>query len=133
MMSDHPTIIFFDGVCNLCNKTVDFFITKDQARKFRYAPLQGRSASEYIGKTATRDLNSVVLYYEGKSYYKSKAIFKALWILGLPYSLLAIFSMIPTPISDYFYDLIAKNRYRLFGKENTCRIPTPEEKSLFLD
>ena len=132
-MSNETAIIFFDGVCNLCNTTIDFFIKRDNKKKFRYGPLQGTSSANYVGKAATEDLNSVVLYYNGKCYFKSKAILKALTILGPPYSFLAIFSILPKGLSDYFYDLIAQNRYRLFGQKNTCRIPTKEEKSLFLD
>ena len=132
-MSSESAIIFFDGVCNLCNSTVDFFITNDKKRKFRYAPLQGTSAPKYIGNKACEDLNSVVLYYNGKCYFKSQAILRALIILGFPFSLMAIFIIVPTIISNCFYDFVAKNRYKFFGQKNTCRIATPEEKELFLD
>lgn len=126
-------ILFFDGVCNLCNGTIDFFIKKDHKRKFKYAPLQGKTAPNLIGDKATKDLNSVVLYCNGQTYYKSQAILTALKILGFPYSMLFIFILIPTSLSNLIYDYIAKNRYRFFGKKTTCRLPSLEEKELFLD
>ena len=129
----HEIILFFDGVCNLCNGTIDFFIKKDHKRKFKYATLQWKIAPELIGDKATKDLNSVVLYFNGQTYYKSQAILTALKILGFPYSILFIFILIPTSLSNLIYDYIANNRYRFFGKKSTCRLPSLEEKELFLD
>lgn len=126
-------IIFFDGVCNLCNSTVDFLIQRDKNKILRYASLQGTSASKLLTKAYTEDLNTVVFYQEGKIYTKSEAIIRALIALGPPYSLTSIFLIFPDLILNFFYTLIAKNRYRLFGKKDTCRLPTPSERELFLD
>jgi predicted DCC family thiol-disulfide oxidoreductase YuxK len=126
-------IIFFDGVCNLCNKAVDFFIKRDIGGYIHYAPLQGTTAKEVLDSKVTDDLNTVVFYQEGKVYYKSEAILRALVLLGPKYALTSLFLIVPEFIRDFFYDLIAKNRYKIFGKKETCRLPLPHEKKLFLD
>lgn len=131
-MKNNPVLIF-DGVCNLCNNAVDFFISRDKEKIFRYAPLQGEFAKANLDSTRLKNLDSVVLLYEGKLYIKSQAILKALIILGWPYRLCGIFKLVPICISDKVYDLIASNRYKFFGKKDSCRLPTVEEKSLFLD
>jgi len=130
---ENNPILYFDGVCNLCNSTIDFFISKDSKKKFRYAPLQSNSAKKNLGNRYTQDLDTVVLSYKGRIYTKSQAILASLVILGLPYSLMGIFFIIPKFLSDLIYKFIAVNRYRFFGQKETCRLATPEEKELFLD
>lgn len=132
-MKSKKPILFFDGVCGLCNQTIDFFILKDKSKTFRYSPLQGKTAKEFLGEEYTQDLNTVVLYLDGHIYIKSKAIFKSLTFLGFPYSMLKVLLIIPSFILDFFYNIVAKFRYRIFGKSETCRFPTKEERDLFLD
>ena len=129
----NEVILFFDGVCGLCNNTIDFFIKKDKEQKFKYSPLQGQAADKLLGKEYTQDLNTVVLYIDGKTYTKSTAIFKSLALLGFPYDLLTIFLILPKPLLNFFYNRVADIRYKVFGKKDHCRIPTKEERSLFLD
>lgn len=131
--STNGPILYFDGVCNLCNSTIDFFISQDSREIFRYAPLQSKSALKNLEKKYTNDLDTVVLFYNGKLYSKSQAILKALVILGAPYSISIILQVIPRFISDSIYSIIAKNRYKLFGQKKTCRLPTAREKKLFLN
>ena len=126
-------ILFFDGVCNLCNSTVDFLIERDSNQVIKYSSLQGKTASELLTGKYTQDLNTVVLYQDGKIYTKSEAVIRALIHLGPKYALSSIFLVIPGFIRDFFYNLIAKNRYRIWGKKDTCRLPTQSERKLFLD
>lgn len=130
---NYKTILFFDGVCNLCNGAVDFFVSIDKHQKLRYAPLQGKVASQSLDEKRVKELDTVVLLHNDKVYIKSRAIIQSLIILGFPYSTALIFKIIPPFISDLIYDFIARNRYKMFGKKDTCRLPTSKEKSLFLD
>lgn len=123
------SIIFFDGYCHLCNGFVNFVIQKDQEALFFFAPLQGDTAK----KSNIRDHDSVILLTrENQQFFKSDA---ALFILIqiLPFgACLAPLKWIPRFIRDGIYDVIAANRYRWFGKSETCRLPTPAEKTRFL-
>jgi predicted DCC family thiol-disulfide oxidoreductase YuxK len=132
LMEKYP-ILFFDGVCNLCNGTVDFIISHDKKSLIRFAPLQGTKAKEVLGPILTSDLKTVVLFYEDKIYVKSNAILKTLQLLGFPYNLILISKIFPPFIRNFFYDFIAKNRYKFFGQKETCRLPSASEKKLFLD
>ncbi len=127
-------IIFFDGICNLCNSSIDFVIKRDKKRQFKYASLQSQTAKEVLDP-GSLDLNnpaSFILYYDGKIQRKSSAALFVLTRLGFPYRLAGIFLIIPRFIRNWFYDLIARNRYSWFGQRDTCRLPTDEEKELFL-
>lgn len=143
---DQP-LLLFDGVCNLCNRSVQWVIRHDRARRFRFAPLQGeaaRKALEPFGGVAAATgaepvpatggrLGSVTLLYGGAVYTRSTAILQTLRLIGGPWSLLYAFKVIPKGLRDRIYDWVARNRYRWFGKRDTCMIPTPALKSLFLD
>lgn len=130
--SGHP-VIFFDGVCNLCNKTVDFVVRKDTAHIFRFAALQSDFARTIPGLKSINLDNpeSFVLYKNGEILQKSDAALAVAKELKRPYSLAYSLRFIPKNIRDDVYDLIARNRYRWFGKKESCRIPTEEERSLF--
>ena len=127
-------VVFFDGYCGLCNRSVDVLIKSDTQRKFQYNPLQG----EYI-KTLDVDIdlnNLKTLYvYDGcKLISKTKAWRTLADELGGVWGMLATISrVIPVFILDFVYDLIAKSRYRIFGERSSCRMPTPEERDLFID
>lgn len=124
---EHP-ILFFDGVCGLCNASVDFVMKRDTKDVFRYAPLQGETAAAHLSANDREDLNSVVLKTsEGLSRHSS-AIVRILWKLpGIWPVLGTLLWLIPRPIRNFGYRLVAKNRYRFFGKKETCRLPTAEE------
>lgn len=128
-------IILFDGVCNLCDNTVQYIIKKDKKDIFRFIPLQsdlGMQIVKYIG-IDTSKTDSILLYEPGKAYYyKAQAAIKIAGKLGGIVSALQMFSAFPKGITNAAYDFIAKNRYKWFGKKDECMLPTPEMKSKFL-
>ncbi|MEQ9367152.1 MAG: DCC1-like thiol-disulfide oxidoreductase family protein, partial [Leptospirales bacterium] len=128
-----PPIVFFDGVCGLCNTAVDFILAEDRPGIFRYAPLQGETAARLLSPEAVADMDSMVFRdARGEFHTRSEAILRigiqmgGLWRLGAPGLL------IPRALRDRLYSTIAKNRYRWFGKKESCRMPTPKERELFL-
>ena len=126
-------ILFFDGVCGLCNWSVDFVLKRDTQRRFQFAPLQGETARVLLPAADVADLNSMVLLIGGRTYKKSAAAVRVLWQLGYFWQLVgSAIWLIPLPIRNLGYFLIAKNRYQLFGKKESCRLPTPEERTRFL-
>lgn len=131
-MKNSKTILFFDGICGLCNKSVDFLIKIDKNNKLLYAPLQGDTAQSVLEKKYTLDLDSMALSVEGKIYTKSTAVLKSLIVLGGFWSFFGIFLIIPKSIRDWIYLWIAKNRYKVFGKKENCRIPTKKEREKIL-
>ena len=129
-------IILFDGVCNLCNSAVQYVIRHDKKDVFRFATLQGPTGLQFIHERQidTSKIDSIILVDPGIAYYvKSSAAIKIGREFGGGYKLLAIFEWLPRGFRDWIYDLIAKRRYRWFGKKETCMIPTPELKIKFLD
>lgn len=126
-------IIFFDDVCVLCNKTVTFLQFLDRRNKFYYAPLQGKTASLKLSPLMPHEIENIIVYDQGKKYIKSDAVIIILLNLGGLFKLAIVLKLVPKFIRDYFYSLIAKNRYDIFGKNPHCRIPSPSEKDSFLD
>ena len=127
-------IIIFDGICNLCNRFVNFVIKKDKKKQFYFTPLQSEIGIKYLKKfhLLESDINSII-YVQGEQFWiKSSAVLHIVKSLKRPWSCLYFFIFLPRAIRDKTYDLIAKNRYRWFGKKDTCRIPTPEERKRFL-
>lgn len=127
-------IVLFDGVCNFCNYWVNFLLKRDKKNIFLFAALQSESGQELLKKfsLATTDFDSFILI-DGDSYQtKSDAVISiAKNLSGFP-RLLVIGKFLPKVVRDFVYDLIAKNRYKIFGKRDSCRIPTAEEKEKFL-
>lgn len=129
-INDKDRIIVFDGLCVLCNSSVDLLIKLDKCRLFKYASLQG----EYVKTLNLNDsIQSIVYLENGQVYYKSTAILKILRSLGGIWAYTTIFYIIPPTIRDFIYDIIAKYRYKIFGKLTTCRMPKDGESALFLD
>ena len=128
-------IILFDGVCNLCDATVQFIIKHDKHDVFRFVALQselGQQIVKYIG-VDTSKTDSIILYEPGHAYYyKAEAAIKIAKELGGIYSLMGIFSIFPDWFSNKVYDYVARNRYKWYGKKDECMIPTPEMKGKFL-
>ncbi|MFN4123746.1 MAG: thiol-disulfide oxidoreductase DCC family protein [Flavobacteriales bacterium] len=134
----YPTdlsIVFFDGYCNLCNRSVDFLIRKDKHRKLHFASQQSEFTLAFFKNlnfdTSTAD--SIIFYHQGRFYLKTSAVLKIMSVLGFPYNLMAVFFVIPKFLRNALYNLIAANRYKWFGKRSTCRVPTEKEKAMFLD
>jgi predicted DCC family thiol-disulfide oxidoreductase YuxK len=124
---EHP-ILFFDGLCGLCNSSVDFVMKRDRKDVFRYAPLQGETAALHLSHEDRENLDSVILTTPEGTYRKTSAVVRILWRLPGVWPLMGtLLWMIPRPIRDFGYRLVAVNRYRVFGKKETCRLPTQEE------
>jgi len=129
----HPTLLF-DGVCNLCNQSVQAVIQVDEHKIFRFASLQseaGQSAVKRILATPD-DLDSVILVDGDQVHIKSDAVLRVLYHLGGYYRMLYLFRFVPRFIRDFIYDWIARNRYTWFGKRDVCMVPTPDLESRFL-
>ena len=128
-------IILFDGVCNLCDATVQYVIKKDVKDVFRFVAIQselGQKIINYI-KVDTSQTDSIILYIPGKAYFiKADAAFNIAKELGGLISLTSIFSVLPQFLKNFGYDFVAKNRYKWYGKKDSCMMPTPELKSKFL-
>jgi predicted DCC family thiol-disulfide oxidoreductase YuxK len=125
-------VIFFDGVCGLCNGFVDFILKVDKHKKFHFSPLQGALAKSKLSDEQITDLKSVVLASDNKIFIKSQAVLEILTQLGGFWMLAVVLKIFPNFVLNIFYDLIAKYRYKLFGKKETCRIPSPEERERFI-
>lgn len=126
-------VVFFDGVCGLCNASVDFILARDRRGKFLFAPLQGETAKQRLPEEFTADLDSIVLQANGKNYRHSSAVARVLLKLGGVWSVLgALLWLIPWPLRHAGYKIVAANRYRWFGRKDSCRMPTPEERARFL-
>lgn len=159
---NHP-ILFFDGVCGLCNRFVDFMLKADSRSRFRYAPLQGETARRLLGvdnqagghqandpppggphagghepagpkpgDPQAGDPRSFVFLEKDASYEQSNAVLLALSRLGGAWGLIAVLYVFPRPVRDFVYRIVARNRYRWFGRRDACRLPTPEERDRFL-
>ena len=135
-LPEHKKIILFDGVCNLCNFFVQFVIKNDTEDIFRFVSLQSELGKSMMSNSNynTFTLDSVVLYnVDSKNYkIKSAAVFEILSDLNRFICLVKIVSFFPVRWSDFFYKIIARNRYLLFGKKDQCMIPTPDIISKFL-
>ena len=127
-------IVLFDGVCNLCNGSVQFLIRRDPGARFRFASLQSPVGERLRGELGIdrQAVDSVILVEEGRWYKESDAALRIARGLGGPWKALGIFRLIPRPLRDGLYRLIARNRYRWFGKTEACWLPTPELRGRFL-
>lgn len=127
-------VILFDGVCNFCNAGVNFIIRQDKKKLFRFAALQSDAGQRLLTEHGlpTKELNSFILIEEGKVYNKSTAGLRVYRKLPWYWGWTQLFWIAPKFIRDAVYDFIARNRYKWFGKRESCMIPTPELKSRFL-
>jgi predicted DCC family thiol-disulfide oxidoreductase YuxK len=145
-VSHDGPVVLFDGVCNLCNAAVQFMIDRDKANVLRFAPIQSDVAKELLeasmgselatkirdGATGDGDPDTIVFVDRNEAWTHSSAALRIARRLGSPWSWLFVFLAVPRPIRDLVYRFIAKNRYRWFGKSDTCRVPTPELRARFL-
>ena len=137
MAHPRPTILF-DGVCNLCNSAVQWVIERDKKGRFDFASLQSDAARRELGKVMGAEEidalpDSIVLVDSDGVHTRSAAVLRIARELGSPYALLGLGVVVPRPIRDAVYDLIARNRYRWFGRRDTCMRPTPDIAARFLD
>lgn len=134
MESTRPPTILFDGVCNLCNGSVQFILRRDPQARFRFASLQSEAGRRLVTEQGLDPevLNSVILIEEGRVYRESTAALRIARHMSGAWKLLRVLVLVPRPIRDAVYRLIARNRYRWFGKSETCWLPTPELRARFL-
>ncbi|MCF6347729.1 MAG: thiol-disulfide oxidoreductase DCC family protein [Flavobacteriaceae bacterium] len=132
---ENRSIILFDGVCNLCNNSVQFIIKRDKKQRFLYASLQSDAAQSILLQFQLKnsDFDSIILIENEKIYQKTTAILKIIKQLNGIWKLGYVFIIIPKFIRDFIYNIIAKNRYKWFGKREVCMIPTKELKMRFLE
>lgn len=139
MLPDIPKgkqLIVFDGVCNLCNSSVQFIIKYDVKEHFLFTPIKGKTGEKIFNhfKGQIKSVDSIFLYTtEKKIYYGSKAVLLIASKLKFPIRLLVIFLIIPSFITNFIYNYIARNRYKWFGKRKYCYAPTEELMSKFLN
>jgi predicted DCC family thiol-disulfide oxidoreductase YuxK len=129
------SVVLFDGACSFCNRSVQFILRRDPARRFRFASLQSPVAQRLLaqmGRSLEQLPDSVVLLEQHKVYTRSAAALHIARHLAFPWSLAAVCLLVPAPVRDLAYDWFARNRYRWFGKQPSCLLPTSEMQSRFL-
>lgn len=129
-----PAIVLFDGDCNFCDASVQFILNRDSAGNFHFASLQGEAGQAIRRRHRIPDtVDSIVLIKDGVPYLKSDAAIRIAEGLDRNWRILRFVRLVPKPLRDFGYDIIANNRYRWFGQKETCKLPTPEERSRFID
>ncbi len=126
-------IVFFDGVCGLCNASVDWLLARDDRAVLRFAPIQGETALRMLGRLAGNPESwSMVLVDDTGRYRRSDAAIRIVRHLGGWWACIGLLLIIPRGLRDGVYGWVARNRYRFFGRRETCRLPTPAERGRFL-
>ena len=125
-------VIFFDGYCGLCNGFVDFMMKVDREAIFKFSPLQSDFAKDNLKPQDVANLKSLVVMIDQDTYRKATGVIEALTKLGGCWKLISVLRILPSGLLNIGYDFVATNRYRLFGKRKTCRLPTPVEKTRFI-
>jgi len=130
-----PGIILFDGVCNLCNHLVIFIIQRDPNARFRFAALQSTEGHQLLKETKLlpANANSIVYIRNGKYLFRSSAILHILLDLGGVWKLFYTFIILPPFIRNFVYMIIARSRYKIFGKRDFCMVPADDMKNRFLE
>lgn len=128
-------IILYDGVCGLCNALLKFVIRRDTAGKFRFAALQSEAGQGLLRQHGlpTTDFDTMVLIVDQRSYTKARAALRVMAELGGVYRVARLGLLVPAAITNWLYERVARNRYRLFGRVEQCLMPTPELRARFLD
>lgn len=130
---DHP-VMFFDGECIFCSKALQFFIKVDKDEIIRYTTLQSEEGQQMMDKlNISKDMESVALIDNGEYFTKSDVTFHLMKKMHFPWRLLSILIFLPKSFRDFFYNIVAKNRYKIFGKYDQCMIPSASQKHLFIN
>jgi len=135
-MNNLKKIILFDGVCNLCNRSVQYIIKRDKNDAFRFAALQSEIGEKLVSdrQIDTSKVDSIILIEPGVAYYvKSDAAIEIAKEIGGAWTMFRLFQWVPVSIRNIVYDFVARNRYSWYGKKDQCMIPTPELKAKFLE
>ena len=126
-------IVFFDGVCNLCQGSVRYLIKQDKKGVLKFASLQGKYAKDFVDQTEIQSMQSI-LFFDGKNLYKkSTAVLKLSSLLGGWHQLLLLGYIMPRFLRDGLYNIVANNRYQWFGKKDQCMLPSKGLENRFLD
>ena len=133
-MPSEAVVILLDGVCNMCNASVNYVIDHDPLGRFRFASLQSEIGTALAAEHGidANQLSSMVLIEDGRAYLRSTAALRVCRRLSGVVKLLWPLIIVPRPLRDLGYRLIAKNRYQLFGKREACRLPTQADRERFL-
>jgi predicted DCC family thiol-disulfide oxidoreductase YuxK len=129
------SLVLFDGVCNLCNGFVRFVIARDSAGQFQFGALQSASVRRVLDLHDMPDPlpGTIVLVDQGRAFTRSMAVLRIARRLPFPWPLAYALIVVPRPVRDWFYDLVARHRYRWFGKRDRCALPAPATRSRFID
>lgn len=130
-------ILLYDGVCGFCNKSVQTILAHDRRGTLNFAPLQSSLGKDILARHGLEDIDSLIFVDRQAAtervYVRSSGALKVAAYLGGWWKLLLIFRLVPRPVRDFFYDLFARYRYRIFGKYESCMLPAPEVRARFLD
>lgn len=134
LIKENP-IILFDGVCNLCNASVQFVLKHEKESNLKFASLQSEFAKNILEKNGYdfKNYNTIVFIENGKFIFKSSAAFAIAKYLKFPFNLFNYFHFLPKIITDFCYKNVSRNRYKIFGKSENCYVPTVELESRFVD
>ncbi len=125
-------IVFFDGVCGLCNKSVDWLIRRDKNQHLLFSPLQGETAKILLSEEVRNELSTFVFLRNGTLLNRSDAALATLKDIGGGWKIFYVLTLIPLSFRNWIYNWVSRNRYKWFGKKETCRIPSKEERKRFL-
>jgi predicted DCC family thiol-disulfide oxidoreductase YuxK len=125
-------VLLFDGVCTLCNGFVQFVIQRDPAGRFQFATLQSDAARRLLQAAPQPLPDTLVLVENGRMFLRSTAALRVARGLKFPWPLAFVLVVVPRPLRDWLYDIVARNRYRWFGRRDVCMVPTPELRARFL-
>lgn len=134
-LTPQDRVLLFDGVCNVCNASVQFILKHDPRGAVRFASLQSEVGQEILKwcDLPTSDFDTLVFFEEGRAHLRSSGALRIAGHLGWPWKIAKLALVLPAPLRDLGYRLIAHNRYRWFGKKDECMIPTPDIRARFLD
>ena len=139
MSDDHVVtqdgpVVLYDGTCGLCSRLVQFVLRHDRPGRFRFAALQSDVGRELLARHGLPQdaLDTFVLVNGDQAWTKSRAALRTAAMLDRPWPLLGALRIVPRPVADFFYDRVANNRYRVFGRADACMLPPPEVRARFL-
>jgi len=135
MKNEQITLLLFDGVCNLCNSSVNFLIKIDSKAKIKFTAIQSVNGQKMLKQFGLENnyLDSLVFIKGDKYFIKSDAVLEVLDEIGGVWKIFYVFIYVPKPLRDFIYTFIAKSRYKIFGKRDRCMIPSEELRHRFLD
>lgn len=137
-MEAEPTIVLFDGRCGLCTRSVQFILKRDRHARFRFAPLESAAAARACARIGAPtpqavEPDSIIVIADGRALERSDASLAIAARLPFPWPMCTVFRVVPRGLRDWAYGIVARNRYRWFGRHDACMIPSPEQRARFLD